>query len=62
VSALVVEADNGDDWGVLRRRRNPLHSHYDFGRAHKTLANPYPSTSAVVVGVEDHPWTAAENR
>jgi hypothetical protein len=34
--------------------------HYNFARSHKTLANPYPRTPVMAVGVADHIWTAAE--
>ena len=33
---------------------------YNFGRVHKTLANPYPRTPAMAAGVTDHIWTAVE--
>ncbi|MGO9319188.1 MAG: IS1 family transposase [Solirubrobacteraceae bacterium] len=34
--------------------------HYNFGRAHKSLANPYPRTPAMAAGVADHIWTLRE--
>jgi hypothetical protein len=34
--------------------------HYNFGRPHKTLANPYPRTPAMAAGVEDHASSLAE--
>jgi IS1 family transposase len=34
--------------------------HYNFARPHKTLANPYPRTPAMAVGVTDHAWTLTE--
>ncbi len=34
--------------------------HYNFARPHKTLANPYPRTPAMVAGVADHVWTFTE--
>ncbi len=34
--------------------------YYNFGRPHKTLANPYPRTPAMAAGVEDHVWSLAE--
>jgi len=34
--------------------------HYNFGRPHKTLVNPYPRTLAMAAGVEDHLWAPAE--
>jgi hypothetical protein len=34
--------------------------HHNFGRPHKTLANPYPRTPAMAAGLTDHVWTAAE--
>jgi hypothetical protein len=34
--------------------------HYNFARPHKTLANPYPRTPAMAVGVADHVWTLTE--
>jgi IS1 family transposase len=34
--------------------------HYNFARPHKTLANPYPRTPAMVAGVADHVWTLTE--
>ncbi len=33
---------------------------YNFVRPHKTLANPYPQTPAMVAGVADHVWTPRE--
>ncbi|MGI8929380.1 MAG: IS1 family transposase, partial [Candidatus Limnocylindrales bacterium] len=32
----------------------------NFGRPHKSLANPYPRTPAMAAGVADHPWTCEE--
>jgi len=34
--------------------------HYNFARAHKTLADPYPRTPAMAAGVADHVWTMQE--
>ncbi|MGC1908929.1 MAG: IS1 family transposase, partial [Candidatus Dormiibacterota bacterium] len=34
--------------------------HYNFARAHKTLANPYPRTPAMAAGVTDHVWSVEE--
>jgi IS1 family transposase len=34
--------------------------HYNFGRPHRSLANPYPRTPAMAAGVADHIWTPAE--
>jgi IS1 family transposase len=34
--------------------------HYNYGRPHKTLANPYPRTPAMAAGIADHIWTSAE--
>jgi IS1 family transposase/lambda repressor-like predicted transcriptional regulator len=34
--------------------------HYNFGRTHASLANPYPRTPAMAAGVADHIWTTAE--
>jgi len=34
--------------------------HYNFARPHKTLADPYPRTPAMVAGVADHVWTLRE--
>ncbi len=34
--------------------------HYNFARPHKTLADPYPRTPAMAVGVSDHVWTLHE--
>lgn len=34
--------------------------YYNFARPHKTLANPYPRTPAMVAGVADHIWTLKE--
>ncbi len=34
--------------------------HYNFGRPHKTLANPYPRTPAMAAGVSDHVWSLRE--
>lgn len=33
---------------------------YNFGRAHRSLATPYPRTPAMAAGVTDHIWTPAE--
>jgi IS1 family transposase len=33
---------------------------YNFGRPHKTLANPYPRTPAMAAGIDDHIWTCEE--
>lgn len=34
--------------------------HYNFGRAHRSLRNPYPRTPAMAAGVADHVWTLEE--
>jgi hypothetical protein len=34
--------------------------YYNFARVHKTLANPYPTTPAMVAGVSNHIWTIEE--
>jgi hypothetical protein len=34
--------------------------HYNFARPHKSLANPYPRTPAMAIGVADHVWTPQE--
>lgn len=34
--------------------------HYNFGRQHKSLANPYPRTPAMAAGIADHVWTCEE--
>jgi hypothetical protein len=34
--------------------------HYNLGRPHKTLANPYPRTPAMAVGKADHIWSLTE--
>jgi IS1 family transposase len=34
--------------------------HYNFARPHKTLANPYPRTPAMVAGISDHIWTVED--
>jgi len=34
--------------------------HYNFGRVHKSLKNPYPRTPAMAAGIEDHVWTLRE--
>jgi IS1 family transposase len=34
--------------------------HYNFARTHKSLANPYPRTPAMAVGLADHIWTIEE--
>jgi IS1 family transposase len=34
--------------------------YYNFARAHKSLANPYPRTPAMAAGIADHIWTAEE--
>ncbi len=33
---------------------------YNFGRPHKTLSKPYPTTPAMAAGVTGHVWTAVE--
>jgi hypothetical protein len=33
---------------------------YNLVRPHKTLANPYPRSTAMAAGVEDHAWTMTE--
>jgi hypothetical protein len=33
---------------------------YNFGRPHRSLANPYPRTPAMAAGVADHIWTCEE--
>lgn len=33
---------------------------YNFGRTHKSLANPYPRTPAMAAGIADHVWTCEE--
>jgi IS1 family transposase len=38
-----------------------LHTmYYNFGRAHRSLANPYPRTPAMAAGVSDHIWSCEE--
>lgn len=32
----------------------------NYGRPHKSLANPYPRTPAMAAGLADHIWTAEE--
>jgi len=34
--------------------------YYNFGRVHKSLANPYPRTPAMAAGIADHVWTLQE--
>jgi len=34
--------------------------HYNFARAHKTLANPYPRTPAMASNLTDHIWSFEE--
>lgn len=34
--------------------------HYNFGRPHKTLSKPYPTTPAMAAGVTDHVWSVDE--
>lgn len=34
--------------------------HYNFARAHKSLASPYPQTPAMAAGVADHIWSVEE--
>jgi len=34
--------------------------YYNFARPHKTLANPYPKTPAMVAKLTDHIWTVEE--
>jgi hypothetical protein len=34
--------------------------HYNFGRVHASLKDPYPRTPAMAAGVADHVWTLEE--
>ena len=34
--------------------------HYNFVKTHKTLANPYPRTPAMVAGISDPIWSFEE--
>jgi IS1 family transposase len=34
--------------------------HYNFGRTHRSLANPYARTPAMAAGIADHVWTCEE--
>ncbi len=34
--------------------------HYNFVKTHRTLANPYPRTPAMAVGISDHIWSFEE--
>jgi IS1 family transposase len=34
--------------------------HYNFARAHTSLANPYPRTPAMAAGMTDHVWSVEE--
>jgi IS1 family transposase len=34
--------------------------YYNFCKTHRTLANPYPRTPAMVAGLSDHIWSAEE--
>jgi len=34
--------------------------YYNFARAHRSLANPYPRTPAMAAGIEDHIWSCEE--
>ena len=34
--------------------------YYNFARPHKSLANPYPRTPAMAVGITNHVWTIEE--
>jgi hypothetical protein len=34
--------------------------YYNFGQAHKSLANPYPRTPAMAAGFSDHVWSCEE--
>jgi IS1 family transposase len=36
------------------------HTHYNFARTHRSLANPYPRTPAMAAGVANHVWTCEE--
>jgi hypothetical protein len=33
---------------------------YNFGRVHKSLANPYARTPAMAAGISDHVWNCEE--
>jgi hypothetical protein len=52
--------------GFSKKVENQAHAvslhymHYNFARTHQTLANPYPRTPAMAVGVADHVWSLKE--
>lgn len=52
--------------GFSKKLRNhaaavSLHFFYmNWGRPHKSLANPYPRTPAMAAGLADHIWTCEE--
>jgi hypothetical protein len=52
--------------GFAKKIENHRHAlalyfmHYNFARPHKTLANPYPRTPAMVAGISDHIWSFEE--
>jgi len=44
----------------LRNRAAVVSLHFfcmNLARPHKSLANPYPRTSAMAAGISDHIWT-----
>lgn len=49
-----------------KKAENHMHAislhfmYYNFARAHKSLANPYPRSPAMAAGVSDHIWSVEE--
>ena len=52
--------------GFSKKLENHMHAialhfmHYNFARPHKSLANPYPRTPAMAIGLTDHVWSVDE--
>jgi hypothetical protein len=53
-----VSAPPGVAAELPQRRGDPLRQ--NFGRPHKSIANPYPRTPAMAAGIADHIWTCEE--
>jgi hypothetical protein len=52
---------NGSQRGPRITSAGALYTmHYNFARQHKSLANPYPRTPAMVAGIADHVWICEE--
>ena len=50
----------GDNLAILMCALSLYFMHYNFARAHKSLANPYPRPPAMAAGLTNHIWTIEE--